>query len=291
MLPRESSRSRPKFVRCRSPAVHDGHMWVCELYFPGNYVTGLDGKSAAALMALFMLMETGLAEGAVSLDFFEGVRSGTASAPDPYLIREESARDRQLERAVEMRLRRGLPSGLSGKERWDAETRIFEEAQQEVRRGKWQRGEWPKSYKHHVPFVYAKAFLYAIDSVAQALAIMAKEPWAPDAIRAIAADWESGFPTVRAVRNSSQHQEERALGRGPQNRPLAAKPVASGGILAPDGVMVLGNLNGNRFGCTMADGHFGEVEVSATTLGMAGAMVQRSIEAFTWVGSGRFVPT
>ena len=184
-----------------------------------------------------------------------------------------------------------MPADLTAEQRWAAQDRAREEARQEVKRQAWRAGEWPDSYRHTIPFLYAKAFLYAVDAVAQALATMAREPWAPNSINGIASDWERAFPTVRAVRSTSQHEDERILGRRQGNQKIDLKPIDNGMILAPGGgVTVLSSLNNNRFGCTMADGHFGEVEVSSATLTAVGELTQRTIDAFVWQGPGRFAP-
>lgn len=266
-------------------------MFIYELCYPGIRPVGVDADTAHALTGLLGLMERGVAEAAVSLHFFEEARSDMSrhrpQPPSP----DEWQRQAVIEQAVEARLMGQLAADLMPEQRFVAHSRVRDEARQEVKRQAWREGEWPDSYRHIIPFLYAKAFLYAVDAVAQALGTLAREPWAPKDIDGIAIDWESAFPTVRAVRNTSQHEDERVLSRRQGNKRIELKPIGDGLIHAPDGgVTVLSNLNGNRFGCTMADGHFGEFEVSSTTLQAVGALAQRSINAFTWEGTGRYTP-
>jgi hypothetical protein len=56
------------------------------------------------------------------------------------------------------------------------------------------------------------------------------------------------------------------------------------------GVLILESLNNNLFGTTMADGHYGEIEVSVGTLGLARECVQGVISAFAWKGWKRHEP-
>lgn len=265
------------------------NMLIYEIRYSGSRAVGLDDEAAHALTGLLMLMESGVAEAAVSLHFFEAAMND----PEPFRVpnAEEWNRESESRRSAAAKLMAELPSAQTREERWNAEQRVHEEASQEVHREAWRRGEWPRSYKHAVPFVYAKAFLYSVDSVAQALGTLAKEPWAPATISSIATAWEHRFPTIRQVRNTSQHQDERLLGRRQGNKKIALQPIVSGPIHAPGGgVTVLNNLNGNRFGCTMSDGHFGEIEVSQSTLVAVGSLTQQSIDAFTWEGVGRYAP-
>lgn len=81
------------------------------------------------------------------------------------------------------------------------------------------------------------------------------------------------------------------LGRRQGNQKIDLKPIDEGTIHAPGGgVTVPSSLNNNRFGCTMADGQFGEVEVSSGTLTDVGGLTQRTIDVFVWQGPGRFAP-
>lgn len=264
---------------------------IYELRYPGIRPSVLETRTASDLMSLLFLMENGVAEAAVSLHFFEAAIQSAASGR-----RSHSERDWQAEstkrQAVEARLMAQIPVGLPAEERWHAQQTVSDEASQEVRREAWREGEWPDSYQHAVPFLYAKSFLYAVDSVAQALALLTREPWANDTIQTVAAEWETAFPTIRKVRNTSQHQEERILRRGPGGKAIRTQAIDNPMIKAPEGaVTILNNLNGNLFGCTMVDGHFGEVEVSRETLLATGNLVQRTIDAFAWKGPGRYVPS
>ena len=264
---------------------------IYELRYPGIRPSDLEPQAASDLMNLLTLMEHGVAEAAVSLHFFEAAMQSAARGR-----RSASERDWQADstkrQAVEARLMAQVPVNPSAEGRWQAQQAVWDEASQEVRREAWREGEWPDSYQHAVPFLYAKSFLYAVDSVAQALALLTKEPWANDTIQTVAAEWETAFPTIRKVRNTSQHQEERILRRGPGGKAITTQAIDNPMIKAPEGsVTILNHLNGNHFGCTMVDGHFGEVEVSGETLIATGSLVQGTIDAFAWNGPGRYAPS
>ena len=70
-----------------------------------------------------------------------------------------------------------------------------------------------------------------------------------------------------------------------------AQPILHGAIHAPDGgVHVLDMLNGNRYGGTLADGAFGEVEISVLTVASAQKVIQQVLDAFSWRGPGQHKP-
>lgn len=66
---------------------NDRRMLVHELRYPGSRPVGLDSEAAHALTCLLGLMESGVAEAAVSLHFFEqaasDVRSHRPQPPSP----------------------------------------------------------------------------------------------------------------------------------------------------------------------------------------------------------------
>ena len=69
------------------------------------------------------------------------------------------------------------------------------------------------------------------------------------------------------------------------------KPLSNELIHAPDGgVLVVDSLNDNRLGGTLADGSFGEVEVSPQSVGTAQHFVQRVLDAFEWRGPTMHLP-
>ncbi len=53
---------------------------------------------------------------------------------------------------------------------------------------------------------------------------------------------------------------------------------------------MLDNLNGSKFGTTMADGHYGEIDVTHETLEIIRDIVQEVIYSFQWEGAKEFLP-
>ena len=74
-------------------------------------------------------------------------------------------------------------------------------------------------------------------------------------------------------------------------KPIKVKPVSNRLVNSPaGGFVMLENLINNRFGSTMADGHYGEVDVSPDTLEAAGTAVQSVINVFKWKGPPQHWP-
>ncbi|UQU63981.1 hypothetical protein COUCH_34225 [Couchioplanes caeruleus] len=145
-------------------------------------------------------------------------------------------------------------------------------------------------YMQRLPMMHAKSFLFALDTVANCIRVLAEKSDATHKVQAVMQDWVATFPTVKGLRDTAHHMEDRARGLGRKD-PLVLQPVNSQGINAPGGALILDHLNGNTYGGTVFDGSYAEVEVSRTSLAMLGGLVQQAIDAFEWEGWPQSVPT
>lgn len=146
---------------------------------------------------------------------------------------------------------------------------------------RWERGELPRSVIHRLPFMYARAFLFALDSIEKVLKALAASD-VPTAAAEARDDLLAALPTLTEVRNTAHHHEDRVRGLGRNRKPLGLKPIDAGGILAPGGAIVLDNLNGTRYGCTVNDGRFAEVDVTPASLFAARCAIQKVLDSVPW---------
>ncbi len=255
-------------------------MYVFEVTVPGTWLTGLADETSREASALLRLSTDALEDAAISLSLFEGARAVVATS----VSREDWERERQQEIASVDRLRRGLPAQLTTADTFRAENDLYDEARIEAKRARWRAGQLPAGYRHRLPFLHAKSCVYAVDSIGKALRTLAALDGVPTEIAAVLEEWRRAFPLLVPVRNSAHHQEDRVRGKA-GDKPLDLQPVLTGPIHAPSGgVLVIDMLNDNRYGGTLADGSYGEVEISSTTVATARDLVQRALNSFTWTG-------
>ena len=249
-----------------------------EVLWPGTWIDAPDHEIAHTLGMQLELIQGAFDEAAMSaLLFTEAQRE----AHDP--IQDQSfGIDVEIRRAIE------LPLDAPGARSTSYDREAFERRQleiaKEIVREKWRRGLLPRSLKHRVPFIYAKAFLSSAEMMGKHLAQVAANPSVPVACRGACLAFYSAFPTLRPIRNSVQHEEDRALLRGPSGKAIDLKPVDSSGIRAPGGVMIISSLAGDLFSSTMADGHLGEIAVNLETVGALRDSFERVLNAFAWRG-------
>lgn len=257
-------------------------LYIAELTYPGTWLGEQTDKHSWQMASLLSHLEHTLAELAVSLTLFHEAssrltqRHSTFNSADAW--EERMARMRQIEQELE---------ADGDYEPFDPDLRMQVEIQ--YKREKW-IDKMPDTYEHLLPFLYARSFLYALDEMDRFLAALAAEANLP-AVTAVHTAFRAAFPQLRDVRNSTAHVDERAQGLGPGKKQIALQPLDNGVIKSPNGAMIMGCLFDNRFAATMVDGHCGEVEVSATSLGIAKMCLQDAINAFKWRGPPKHVPS
>jgi hypothetical protein len=161
------------------------------------------------------------------------------------------------------------------------------------KREKWQSGKLPREFQNNQSFMYARAFLYSIDSFDKFLKVLKSQENVPNSLDDIYKKFSASFIELRGVRNSSQHMEDRSrgLGAGRNPKPLELKPIDNGFIKADGGVLVLNSLNGTKYGNTMADGHYGEVDVSPASMEALHSVFQEVLNTFNWKGPKGHLPS
>ncbi|HDU5223398.1 TPA: hypothetical protein RFU73_003986 [Klebsiella pneumoniae] len=261
-------------------------MYIYELVKPGASINHEDREVACKFYGLLGQLESAFYDANVSLNLFEFERDGLARLNEH--SPEQWEKDAQKRRELTQQVRQEL--GLS---MYEFSDELDFEVNARLKRGKWQHGEFPQSHRRRIIFLHAKSFLYALDTIDKFLKVISDESGAPPEIKLQHTQIATDFPYLRGVRNSTQHLEDRArgLGAGRSPQPLSLQPVANGSIFAPQGALILSNLNGTKFGCTMADGHFGEVDVSPESMDKLKSIIQNTFNAFEWDRPKEHLPT
>lgn len=264
-------------------------MYIFELTYPGTWLEHQDEETAWAIKGVLESLEAQLTEAAVALNLFEQARVRPPKPPfDEEAWRKDGERRRELEEGYLQKAQSSQPQWPTWEEREEA--RQF--ADVALKREKWGTGAWPREYEHNLSFIYAKAFLHSMDGISKLLGVLSKEPSITADVVKYHQRFKNDFPNLKGVRDSEQHREDRGRGLDRKGKPLNLKPINNNMISAPGGgILASGNLNGNRYGNTMEDGSYVEVEVSPASLRQAQECIQGIIDELAWRGPKRHYPS
>lgn len=265
---------------------HEMDMFVFEITTPGTWLDYEDSDWSWRIQNQLRSLESQFFEANAALNLFFHSRAVRPSFANRDNWERDSERRSEIQRAVEQE--RGVTMSCDD---WEA---IRFETEIRFKREQWSNGRVPREFEHNHPFMYARAFLYALDAFDKFLGVLAKESNVPAPIAAFHAQIVKAFPDLRGVRNTAQHLEDRArgLGSGREPKPLDLKPIANNFINAPGGgVLVLNSLSGTRYGSTMSDGHYGEIDVAPEAMQHLQAILEGVLQSFKWRGPRQHAPS
>jgi len=261
-------------------------MLIFEVITPGTWLESDDRQWAFEIEGQLRSLTSQFYEANLALNLFMAARESRPSFADQDQWERDAEHRARIRNELELE-----NQNASSREVWE---KIQFETEVRFKREKWQGGSLPREFEHGISFIYAKAFLYALDAFDKFLGVLARERDVPEELPELHARIGSAFPNLRGVRNTSQHLEDRArgLGAGRNPQPMNLQPVENNLVSAPaGGVLILNSLNGSRFGSTMADGHFGEVDVSPESLEALQHILNDVLQAFSWQGPVQHGPS
>lgn len=238
-------------------------------------------------------MKSHFFEANIALNLFIDAQAKSFPKMDQEMSRTNWEHDMHRRSEIESAIvqKHGGLLAYSDRKLWDE---IHFETEVIFKRERWESGILPREFSHNLPFIYARAFLYALDTFDKVLGVLAKEDRVPTAISGLHSKFVENFPHLRGVRNTVQHIEDRGrgLGSGKVPQKLDLKPIENNFIQAPGGgVLVLNNLNGSKYGSTMADGHFGEIDVSVESMKHLKIILEEVLNSFKWHGPRHHEPS
>ncbi len=259
-------------------------MFVFEIEIPGTWLDYVDRDWSWDVEGQLRHLQSQFFEANTALNLFTQAQSVHPSFTNSEDWEHDSQRRYEIEQAL--RLQRG---GTVSPDQWE---RIRFEAEVIFKREKWSNGRTPIELERNIPFIYARAFLYALDAFDKFLGILSKKAGVSPALKIIHEQMTVDFPHLRGVRNSAQHLEDRARHLGPGGKPLDLKPIENNIVSAPGGgVLILNCLNGSNYGSTMADGHYGEVDVSTDSMVKLHKIIISVFNEFKWKGPRQHAPS
>jgi hypothetical protein len=263
-------------------------MYIFEIVKPGTWLESEDRDWSWEIEGILRSLEGQFYEANLALNMFLHTLQRDRRPPSREQWEADANRRSEIRRQIEQKY--GNPYDHSVWDEIHLETEII------FKREQWQSGKLPREFEHNQAFMHARAFLYALDSFDKFLRVLKNQPNVPEVISGLHDEIGISFPDLRGVRNTSQHMEDRSRGLGAGRRglppqPLELQPIDNELVKSENGALMLNCLNGTKYGNTMADGHYGEVDVSPASMEALHSIFQKLLEAFSWKGSKVHLPS
>lgn len=262
-------------------------MFVYEITIPGTHLDYAELDWCWRIQNQLYLLQSQFFEANLALNLFIYERSSKLNSFSLSTFEENSKRKQEIRKMLEIECIKAGGDPHMDYDEISLQTDIL------FKREKWQQGEIPREFSHNLAFLYARAFLYALDAFDKFLGVLAKEENVPDDILELHKKIPEIFPDLRGVRNTSQHMEDRSrgLGAGKNPKPLDLKAINNNFININGGTLILNSLNGSKYGSTMANGHYGEVDVSPESLDHLQKILNGVLRSFKWKGLKQHMPS
>jgi hypothetical protein len=191
----------------------------------------------------------------------------------------------QLERERVSKLEAAAGLVWGARDYFERSREIGEQARREALHEKWDREGGPESYRRRRVFIPAEAFVSTLAVLQRTILTLSRFELGPDidsGIKQAADDLARALPGLKGVRDSVAHKDERVRGLAYKKK-IETQPVSNALIHAPaGGAMIIGSLNNNNYGGTIADGNYAEVEIADATTEVARQAVQAVYDALPW---------
>ncbi|MCU1584330.1 MAG: hypothetical protein JWM49_886 [Microbacteriaceae bacterium] len=232
-------------------------------------------------------MQTSLVDAALALSMFEDHRRSD-NAPSDH--QKEWEEDHARREQVRGELACASPELSEGGDQFAAIRRLDDLVRFEVQRRAWRDGRVPSSYRMRPAFIHAKSCLYALDTIGKSFKLLSAHVDDASKIDALIDEWNESMPDLMHVRNSAHHPEDRVQGKTFSRR-IDLQPVENEMLSVPGGgALIVDWLANDRYGGTLADGRFGEIEISPATVAVAARVVQAAHDLFQWRGPRSLLP-
>ena len=260
-------------------------MYILEITQPGGILEPeRDGEWRMRVLGLLFMTLTAFWDACIAVGMFENQFAEDARYREAHrltLERHEAIAERQ--RAIEDRWRQKLGE----REYWRRRTEVLAEVVKEDRREAWKSGEIPRSYEGRLSFMYAEAYVHAVDRIRKLLFELAGVDGIPEELKAIKAAFREEFGDTIAVRNSMEHVNDRMRYQGPYGSTFAPDSTGVPWVEAAEDaeVLVLGSLSASGLGYTAGDGTFRTAELTQARLERLRDLLQDAMDAFAWAGT------
>jgi len=241
---------------------------VPKILYPG---TTLRGDPSMKVIALINFLESSVLDAVIALHLFEE----HAAAEPPLRGRARWEREQAIRETVDQELSNvvGLASPDYVERSHLYVVRLLE------------RGILPQSYVLRFAFVHAHSFLYALASFERDLESLRAFPQTTEAATVALTELDRVLPSIRKIRNSAAHADDRIQGFGSPGARKRGKQMN-----VANGTLLVSVLRNNTLEYTVDDGTVQGVTVSEEAIAALVAILNGFLASIEWTGPRRIAP-
>jgi len=254
-------------------------MRIFEVVQPGLYLTNVSKDKQQKLSAIMHFLSASYLDANLAFDKFDKVVGS-------FDIEASSQKEYEYKKKIQAIRSEVLNEFGMGAPADDVEI----ETKTRLYRALEQTDEQAHPFHVHEEFLYAKAFLFALDTFQDMLGALIAVLDGPEVLETIRTDFgDNKFPGLREVRNSAHHEADRARrirrGRGNKEEEIEAQPMPADSDFLP-GVKVfeVSNLRRASFSTTLRDGSNAQVDVTQESMLKLQATYQEVLNSLEWGG-------
>jgi hypothetical protein len=249
-------------------------MYIFELNYPGTWLDFKNDELRFEIEGMLRGLGGVITEAAISLSMYEACQLHRSDS------REEWEKDVELRRQIDEEIR-----GEAGDDYYQDFEKYRLVSEKQFRAKKAELGILPGSYLHKIPFIHAHTFVYAVDLFGKYLDELKAYDGMPEEVTQCVDEFNRLLPSVRKIRNSALHIEDRSRGYGPPREKKQGKKMELQGFLG------LSNLEGNFLCYTIDDGSYQKVEISVGVLNILVQLANNLLASFQWIGPAHVEPS
>src|SRR5699024_69199 len=132
-------------------------------------------------------------EANLALNLFISAQTSRTSSISKDTWEADSKRMQEIRSELETKLLE------EGKSHYEIQDELSLQTDIIFKREKWEQGNIPREFESNLVFLYARAFLYALDGFDKFLGVLAKEENVPEAVPELHKKLSTTFPNLRGV--------------------------------------------------------------------------------------------
>ncbi|MEG6318540.1 hypothetical protein UXO00_08385 [Enterobacter hormaechei] len=160
---------------------------------------------------------------------------------------------------------------------------IYYQVDIKSKRTKWLQGSVPRQIESAEHQIYAKAFVYAFDTIVETLKNLKKREGVSEVVAKKIEEIGNAFPDLKGIRDTTHHMGDRIILKGRHGKKIET-----------DGGNVILNNHGDGIFRTLLDGKYkgtqGSIAITYDSLENMGKIVQDVLDSFQWQGHKEHLP-